>query len=658
MSSGSGAGSDPHLLGLLRAIRLRQNAPEALASGSADTSAALSEVSLRENDPEEIERHPGADRDRSTTSTGSHSGGSGSRSADASSGSGTGTGSGSAGADAGSEGRPGAGVADAGQSRPGGAPSADSTETGEDPMQDYNDVFPSQAASHHNLMPPAATRPAAPPPPEPGPLRPVPSRPTSEILWRGDPNATLGRSGLEPGTPTRRRGASGMSPRSGWGPLGGVNPISGMSPSGPTAPMTPIPPHAAPRRIGSAGTDFPSDPMGPLPGRPYDPPPMRKAPGSDGMDPADDAALRDTQRLLSTSLTFAGGTEDVAERLWAALLQAQPDLLSAIPGTPETQRAQLARALTWLAHNLGNPPIVVAGCGQLGAALAECGVRWTQLHLVGAALAEAMRAGMAAGAWRQDFDHAWRWAWQHTYEWIMHGGTLVAYQPTIWGAEVVAHELRRPDLAVIRLRPYLPMPFQPGQYTRVQVGSVPGVWRPYSPAGAPSLDDILELHVRARADGGVSDVLVHGIRPGDRVELSRAEGSMGLPSEPGRSILMIAGDTGVAPMKGMLAELAAASDPRSVVLFWGVRELDELYDIDAVTEIAHAAPHATVVPVIAEGDSGPYASGQLMRAVAAYGDWSRHEVYVAGPPLMLAATTAALEGLGVAAARIHRDVPE
>jgi NAD(P)H-flavin reductase len=133
---------------------------------------------------------------------------------------------------------------------------------------------------------------------------------------------------------------------------------------------------------------------------------------------------------------------------------------------------------------------------------------------------------------------------------------------------------------------------------------------------------------------------------------------MGLPAEPGRDLLMIAGDTGVAPLKALLAELADTGDPRSAVLFWGVRNLDELYDIDEIADLARSARRATVVPVVSEGDPGPYASGLVTDAVAAYGEWSGHEVYLAGPPLMLAATSAALHLLGVAPDRIHHDAPE
>jgi NAD(P)H-flavin reductase len=184
------------------------------------------------------------------------------------------------------------------------------------------------------------------------------------------------------------------------------------------------------------------------------------------------------------------------------------------------------------------------------------------------------------------------------------------------------------------------------------------VWRPYSLAGAPRLDTVVELHVRAKTVGGVSGTLVYRTAVGDTVRLSRPEGSMGLPAEAGRDLLLIAGDTGVAPLKALLGELAVTGDPRSAVLFWGARTLDELYDVDEVAAIAGACRRATVVPVISDGDPGPYASGLVTDAVAAYGEWSGSEVYVAGPPSMLAATTAALHLLGVAPERIHHDPPE
>jgi NAD(P)H-flavin reductase/hemoglobin-like flavoprotein len=442
----------------------------------------------------------------------------------------------------------------------------------------------------------------------------------------------------------------------GYGPIGAISPIEG-----PISGVPEVPPLFGVQPVQVPGLEISNDNAAtPSPhGAAFaGEAPTRTSESIDGMDPADDALLRQTGRLLSTSLAFAGGPDEVAERLRAALLQAYPGVLAALPGNASAQTEQLAQALTWLVHNLDHPPVLVDGCGRLGAALTECGIDAQQLHLVGAALAEAMRAGMPPGSWRQDFDLAWRSSWQHAYEWILHGETLVSHQPTVWAAVVVGHELRRDDLAVVRLRPYLPMPFRPGQYARIQVPEVPGVWRPYSLTGSPREDNVLELHVRAKTTNGVSGTLVYRTNVGDRVELSRAEGQMGLPAQPQRDLLLIAGDTGVVPLKALLTELAATDDPRSAVLFWGVRNLEELYDIADITEIARSAKRATVIPVISEGNPGPYASGLVTDAVAAYGEWSNHEVYLAGPPLMLAATTAALLQLGVARDQIHHDLPE
>jgi NAD(P)H-flavin reductase/hemoglobin-like flavoprotein len=749
----SGSGSDPHLLALLRAIRLRQAAPDAAAAGAADASAALSGHPLP--------GHPLPGHALSGTDTAA-----------------------SPPAQPVPPALPSEPVPPAFPSEPAppalppglfrpGLPSAPAhpaleqsaaPASGSEPVAPANaDPFaqafeaaqsqlgagepPELPGSHpagHAFGPPVTAVPANDAPAaEPGadPLHvtgyhagvgPVPSAPRSPAPGPGGTTPATGRTGpigipagmsipalrgIQPtavpahgptttpqaGSPTGRSGTPAGPDR----PTSPGGPASPPGPASPNAPAGELPSPPAPGRLTSPGVPARTGPPGappavPVPPAPAHPaqasvspvpgslPPGRPVPGSypeppnparlaaalrpllpqapaaptrpgtpvDGVNPADDAALREIQRLLGNSLSLAGGPDEVAGRLRAALVRGQPQLLAALPGDAGAHAEQLAQALTWLVHNVDQPPVLAAGCGRLGAVLAECGIQPQQLQLVGAALAEAMRAGMAAGGWRQDFDQAWRTTWQHAYEWIVHGEAQSRYQPTIWTAVVVGHERRRDDLAVIRFRPYLPMPFRPGQYARIEVGELPGVWRPYSLAGAPRRDTVIELHVRAKTEAGVSGTLVYRTKVGDTVRLARAEGEMGLHQAPGRDLLMIAGDTGVAPLKALLTELAATGDPRSVVLFWGVRDLDELYDIEEISAIARAARRATVVPVISEGEAGPYASGLVTDAVAAYGEWSGHEVYLAGPPTMLAATSAALRRLGVDPGRIHHDAPE
>jgi NAD(P)H-flavin reductase len=182
------------------------------------------------------------------------------------------------------------------------------------------------------------------------------------------------------------------------------------------------------------------------------------------------------------------------------------------------------------------------------------------------------------------------------------------------------------------------------------------VWRPYSLAGAPRFDNVLELHVRAKATTTVSGSLVYDTRVGDRVRLRAAAGEMVLDPASDRDLLMIAGDTGVAPFKALLTELAVTADPRKAVLFWGVRTLDDLYDVAELDAAARSCRRATVVPVVSDGEPGPYASGLVTDAVAAYGEWSQADVRLAGPPVMASATRAVLESLlGIDPARIRHD---
>jgi NAD(P)H-flavin reductase/hemoglobin-like flavoprotein len=549
--SSTGPGPDqPHLLSLLRAIRLRLAAPEAATAGAADTDAALGGASGG--------THTAPSRD------------------------------------------------------PGGSAHPES-------MVHPHWPSPPARATPPAIEPPAGT--VEPPPgmvePRPGTAAPHPIEPRS--------------SAIEP-----RLGAVGPANRTGAPGISGTGAVA-HGPATSRTTHTPAPPSVRPPgHVPGAGATAPVD----------------------GMDPADQAALRELRRLLSESLDQAGGAGAVAARLRAALAQAEPDLLTALPGSPASQLDQLTDALVWLTDHTDQPPALAAGCGRLGAALAECGVLPPRLHLVGAALAEAMRAGMALGGWRQDVAEAWRTTWQHAYDWITQGAVAAAYEPTTWAATVTAHERRRSDLAVIRLRPFLPMPYRPGQYARIEVPELPGVWRPYSLAAAPGRDTEVELHVRAKTEAGVSGTLVYRTQVGDTVRIARAEGAMVPAAEPERDLLLIAGDTGLAPFKAVLTALAAAGDPRSAVLFWGVRTLDELYDIDEISEIARAGRRLTVVPVISEGEAGRYASGLVTDAVAAYGEWSTREVYLAGPPVMLAATKAALQQLGVDPARIHHDATE
>ncbi len=86
--------------------------------------------------------------------------------------------------------------------------------------------------------------------------------------------------------------------------------------------------------------------------------------------------------------------------------------------------------------------------------------------------------------------------------------------PDWWLAEIVDHELRTSEIAVLRLRPDHPFPYEAGQYCSMETPWWPRVWRSYSMATAPRRDNLIELHVRRMTRDGSARHWYAGPGPG------------------------------------------------------------------------------------------------------------------------------------------------
>ncbi|MDG4817697.1 MULTISPECIES: FAD-binding oxidoreductase [unclassified Micromonospora] len=122
-------------------------------------------------------------------------------------------------------------------------------------------------------------------------------------------------------------------------------------------------------------------------------------------------------------------------------------------------------------------------------------------------------------------------------------------------ARVIGHDRPCAGIAVLTLRPWARLPHRPGQAVPVQTPRHPGRWRWYSPANAPRPDGTVELHVRAVAAGTVSGGLVQDVRPGDLLRLGPARDT-GLHLRDG-DLLLVAGGTGLAPLRALVEQVAA-----------------------------------------------------------------------------------------------------
>lgn len=64
-----------------------------------------------------------------------------------------------------------------------------------------------------------------------------------------------------------------------------------------------------------------------------------------------------------------------------------------------------------------------------------------------------------------------------------------AEQPPWWDADVLAHERRTMDVAVLQVRPRTRYDYLPGQSLSLETEIRPRLWRYYSPANAPARTD-------------------------------------------------------------------------------------------------------------------------------------------------------------------------
>ncbi|TVL91563.1 globin domain-containing protein [Streptomyces sp. SAJ15] len=369
------------------------------------------------------------------------------------------------------------------------------------------------------------------------------------------------------------------------------------------------------------------------------------------VEPYDGAA---DQRLITQYLGLVTPFSELITHLYDAMFERRPYLRSLFPESMEFQRAHLARIFWYLIENLHEPDEVAATFTRLGRDHRKLGVRPVHYETFEAALCEAL-ARTAGPRWSEAVEQAWVRMLRFAVAAMVEGADAALDEPTSWHATVTGHELRHPDIAVLRVRTGEPYPYHAGQHAAVESPLLPQAWRRYSIARAPRPDGELEFHVRRTGPGGVSDALVGHTRVGDTLRLGPAQGTMTVADDLARDLLLVADGTGWAAVKALVEELAARRTfHRRVHLFVGARGLAELYEAETLSGWERHRPWLRVVTVVGEGP-GASEYGSVAEAVARHGDWSEHLAYVSGPPSAVGATVARLAASGLPVERIRYD---
>ncbi|WP_017240426.1 globin domain-containing protein [Streptomyces sp. SS] len=375
------------------------------------------------------------------------------------------------------------------------------------------------------------------------------------------------------------------------------------------------------------------------PGAAYEP---GEEPDGEGKEPRiTGGASADALLVRRTLAEIAPIADKVTSYFYALLFVRNPELREMFPAAMDTQRDRLLKALLTAAEHMDDAPVLTAYLQNLGRGHRKYGTRAAHYPAVGEALIGAL-VRYATGTWDEETEAAW----VRTYTMISQIMIDAAAEneqtaPAWWHAEVVSHDLRTPDVAVVTLRPDQPYPFLAGQYTT-------RIWRHYSFASAPRPDGLLSLHVKAVPAGWVSGALVHRARPGDVLRLGPPAGSMTVDHATDSGLLCLGGGTGIAPIKALVEDVAEHGDRRPVDVFYGARHDHDLYDIDTMLRLQKTFPWLSVHTVTEE-------QGRLPDAVCRYGPWNERDAYLSGPLGMVRRGVDALRGVGIPSERIRHD---
>ena len=202
-----------------------------------------------------------------------------------------------------------------------------------------------------------------------------------------------------------------------------------------------------------------------------------------------------------------------------------------------------------------------------------------------------------------------------------------------------------------------PFTFSAGQFAKLEFEFAPEQPRDYSMANGPD-EPHLEFHIRV-LKGGVSAMLPERLKVGDPVRVSGPFGTSYLRTQHRGPILALAGGTGLAPIRSIVAAALAARVPGSIHLYVGVRGERDVYGEAELREWARQHPNLHVHVVLSEhteSAAGARRFGLVTEPVGAdFADLSGFHAYLAGPPAMVDAATEVLRSRGLGARDIHAD---
>lgn len=206
-----------------------------------------------------------------------------------------------------------------------------------------------------------------------------------------------------------------------------------------------------------------------------------------------------------------------------------------------------------------------------------------------------------------------------------------------------------PSIRAIHLRLDRPLRFQAGQYVQLRVPGLAQL-RAFSIANAPGADGAsadIELNVR-RVPGGEATTWLHTrAELGQSLALSGPYGRFFVRASARRPMVFLAGGSGLSSPRAMIHDLLGGGCTLPITLVYGQRNAAELYYDAEFRALAQQHPNFRYLPVLSDAAAEGVAHGFVHDAARELfgNDFSGHQAYLCGPPLMIdACITTLMQG--------------
>ncbi len=361
----------------------------------------------------------------------------------------------------------------------------------------------------------------------------------------------------------------------------------------------------------------------------------------------------DAARLKENFARVAMHGDEVALFFYSDLFLRHPETRDLFPVSMAAQRDHLLQALAGIVADLDNAERLTQFLRGLGRDHRKFGTLAGHYKPVGTSLLATL-AHFSGPAWTPELAADW----QSAYALMAKVMTEAAAEdekvnPPFWSATVLSHEIRTFDTSVFRVITQDGLEYRPGQSVAIECDLRPRVWRFYSIANPPREDATLDFHVRMIGGGVLSPALARSLAPGSPLRLGPPVGTLTFDPGSARKVLLVAGSTGLAPLKAIAGQIAGLPDPPQVHMFVGAQHPEGLYDAPDLDRLGEDSPWLTITPCVSADPDYPGERGTLPDVVARSGSWADHDAYVAGPAPMVEAMAARLASLGVPSGQIH-----